>query len=435
MTETVLPFSNSLKLADNLSLIRRGAVSNEDSMDGDNTTNPPLVSTTAAIHAGRPEVRSYGPLTVPLVKSTNYIFGATADIEKFYNGELPHEYGRYGSPTVSYCEDRLAAIEGGEKSLLFSSGMAAFTTTLLSLLAAGDHLIIGDDSYRRIRLFCVKTLARYGISCTVVPMGDYDALEAACTPKTKLLVFEVPTNPFMRVLDVARAAAIARRHKAYLLCDSTLASPCVIKPLSLGADLVVHSATKFLGGHNDLLCGAVIGRTELIERIHEERTTLGGIADPDAAWRLERSLKTLPLRMAQHSASALAIAEYLETQPLVDKVWYPLLSSHPDHSLARAQLSSGGGVVSFTVKGDMDASCYFLDQLKVPMLADSLGGTESLIKHVARMSYYRYTREERLAVGITDTLIRYSVGLEATDDLIQDLDGAFAQYHRYLGSV
>jgi cystathionine gamma-synthase len=397
------------------------------------------VSGTAAIHKGRPNRRDYGPLTCSLAKSTNYVFGSTGDIDRFYKGELPFEYGRYGSPTVNYTEDRIAALEGGDQCLLFSSGMNAITTTILSLLSAGDHIIVGDDSYRRIRLFCTKTLARFGITSSVVPMGDYEALDLACTPNTKLLVFEVPTNPFLRVLDISRAAEIAKKHGALLLCDSTLASPCVIQPLKFGADLVIHSATKFLGGHNDLICGAVIGSHDLIEKIHEERNTFGGIADPDVAWRLERSLKTLPLRMKQHNSSALTLAKFLESQSLVERVWYPLLESHPDHTVATKQFQSGGfgggGVVSFTLKGNESGACFFLDQLKIPFLADSLGGTESLVKHVARMSYYRYSREERLKVGITDTLIRYSVGLEECSDLIDDLKAAFCRYKNYLNAI
>jgi cystathionine gamma-synthase len=390
------------------------------------TTNIHSPTLTDAVHAGTCKQSSYGPLTLELVKSTNFVFGSTSDIDRFYSGELPFEYGRYGSPTVNSCEKRVAGLEGAEEALLFSSGMAAFTTTLFALLKSGDHVIIGDDSYRRLRQFCVETLARYNISCSVVPMGDYSALEAAITLSTKVIVTETPTNPFLRVVDVERLVKIAKSHNVLTLLDATFATPYVLRPLNYGVDLVVHSATKFLGGHNDLLCGVVAGREELLSAIREERNMLGGIADPDTAWRLERSLKTLALRISRQNETALKLARYLESQPLIEKVWYPLLESHPDHAIALKQLNGGGGVVTFTVKGDCKATCEFLDKLTIPQLADSLGGTESLVKHVALMSYYRYTTKERLARGITDNLVRYSVGLEDPIDLIEDLRQALA---------
>lgn len=379
---------------------------------------------TAAIHSGTDSSRSYGPLTLPIVTSTTFHFQSLNEVHRFQAGELPFEYGRYGSPTVNGCEQRLAALDCAEDSVLFSSGMAAVTTALLSLLESGSHLIIGDDSYRRTRQFCETFLKRFGIETTVVKMGDYEALEAAIRPTTRVVLFESPTNPFLRVVDLERLVQLTHGKGIVTIIDSTFATPIVQQPLNFGVDLVVHSATKYLGGHNDLLCGVVSGNGEVIARVREARSVYGGIADAHAASQLERSLKSLVLRIKQHNANAELLARFLENHPAIGRVWYPGLSSHPDYGIAQRQMRGNGGVITFEVAGSLLHTCRFVDALKIFKIADSLGSAESLVKHVALMSYYKYTREERLKVGITDNLVRLSVGLEDSADLIEDLEQA-----------
>jgi cystathionine gamma-synthase len=379
---------------------------------------------TEAIHSGTDKSRSYGPLALPIVTSTTFHFQSLHEVHRFHEGDLPFEYGRYGSPTVNGCEQRLAALDGADDSVLFSSGMAAVTTGLLSLLENGSHLIIGDDSYRRTRQFCETFLKRFGIETTVVKMGDYEALEAAIRPTTRVVLFESPTNPFLRVVDLERLVQLTQGKGIVTVIDSTFATPVVQQPLKFGVDLVVHSATKYLGGHNDLLCGVVSGNGEVIARVREARSVYGGIADAHAASQLERSLKTLVLRVRQHNESAERISRFLESHPAVDRVWYPGLASHPDHAVAQRQMKGNGGVVTFEIAGSLHHASQFVDALRIFKIADSFGSAESLVKHVALMSYYKYSGEERLKVGITDNLVRLSIGLEDSEDLLMDLEQA-----------
>jgi cystathionine gamma-synthase len=411
MTEKIISSKSSNK-------ILRLSLSNENNCNLENSM------LTTAVHGGTPKNRAYRPLALPEVASTNFIFESTNDIHRFNCGELPYEYGRYGSPTVNGCEERLAALEGTESALLFASGMCAFTTTLLALLKSGDHIIIGNDSYKRLRLFCTNTLVKFGISTTVVPMDDLGIIEEAILPNTKLMVFEVPTNPFLRVVDIPKLGFIAKQKNILLLIDATLATPINVQPALLGADIIVHSATKYLGGHNDLLCGVVAGCSAILSEIRTSRDMYGGISDAHSAVKLERSLKTLAIRIKQQNSSALAIANFLESHPLVEKVWYPLLPSHSQYELSKSILKGGGGVVSFTIAGNCEDTCSFIDSLKIPLIADSLGGTDSLVKHVALMSFFKFSESERAQFGITDNLVRYSVGIEDGDDLINDLEKA-----------
>jgi cystathionine gamma-synthase len=391
-------------------------------------SNTPLLNTTC-IH-GHAFKKAYGPVTLPLSKSTTFAFSSIKDIERFYSGELPFEYGRYRSPTVNACEERYAAIEGAESAALFGSGMAAFTTTLLTFLRAGDHVVIGDDSYRRLRTFCTETLARYGVTASVVPMGSVEGIAASLRQETKLIILEAPTNPYLRITDLAAVATLAKERGILSLIDATLATPYNLRPLEHGIDLVLHSATKYLGGHNDLLAGVVAGSKILIDKILEERHQFGTIIDPDAAWRLERSLKTLPLRMQQHNESALAVANLLQASNQVAAIWYPHHASHPDYDTAKRYLRGGGGVVSFTIKGGTKECCALIDSLRIAKLADSLGGTETIVKPVALLSFYRYTPEERALWGIPDNLIRLAVGLEDTEVILDDLDQALNKLSR-----
>jgi cystathionine gamma-synthase len=305
--------------------------------------------------------------------------------------------------------------------------MAAMTTLLLASLPAGAHLVMTDDCYRRTRQFCLVFLKRLGIETTVVPMGDYDALEAAIQPKrTRFLVSESPTNPYLRCVDLARLAGIARRHHVSTIIDSTFGTPLNQRPLEHGIDYVVHSATKYLGGHHDLLAGVVVGSKARVAALRDARGVLGGIVDPQNAYLLERGLKTLGLRVRQQNESALEIARWLERHPKIERVWYPGLPSHPDHEIAARQMTGFGGVVSFEVRGKLEDASRLVDRLEIPYIAPSLGGVDSLIEQPALMSYFEKTTEERLALGIKDNLVRFAIGIEDAADLIADLEQALA---------
>lgn len=385
---------------------------------------------TRAVHAGTTRSKPYHALIEPIVQTATYTFENSADVCAFQeahklgqaNGR--QEYGRYGNPTVAAAEARLAALEGAQGAIMFASGMAAETSVLLALLSSGDHLIITDDCYRRTRQFIQEFLPRFGVTFSVAAMGDYAALEAAIQPNTRLLVSETPTNPYLRVLDVECFAAIARRHGLLSLVDSTFATPLNLRPLEWGVDLVIHSGTKYLGGHNDLLCGFVAGSAELIARLRDTAGIIGAIPDPQNAYLLLRGLKTLSLRVAHTNRSGQRVAEYLEQHLGVETVWYPGLPSHPDYEVAARQMDGFGGVVSFTIRGDVDTTSRFIDSLQIPYISPSLGGTESLVIQPALMSYYDYTPAQRLQLGIRDNLVRLALGLEDADDMIADLEQA-----------
>ena len=384
---------------------------------------------TLAIRGGEPRGKAYDSITTPIVPSATYVFGSTGEIEKYFNGDLEREeYGRYGNPTVRSAEQKLAALEGAEDAALFASGMAAITTALFELLKAGDHVVLTNDCYRRTRQFIGRFLSRLGIESTLVAPGDEKALTDALRPgRTRVILTESPTNPYLRVADLALyARARDLCPGSNLLVDATFATPINQRPLTQGADLVIHSATKYLGGHNDLLAGAVCGRAGLVQAIKDLRGVLGGVLDPLSAFLLIRGLKTLPLRVQRQNETALAVARWLEDHPRVLRVFYPGLQSHPDHQIAAKQMRGFGGVVSFRVRGDARATSRVIDACKLATIAPSLGATETLIEQPAYMSYFELTSEERAAIGITDDLVRLSVGLEDAQDVIADLSQALS---------
>jgi cystathionine gamma-synthase len=381
---------------------------------------------TLAVHAGDKRPKAHDSLTTPIVAAATYSFASTDELCRYFEGKIEREeYGRYGNPTVRTAELKLAALDGADDTALFASGMAAFTTTLLALLKSGDHVIMTADCYRRSRQFVGTVLKRYGVTSTLVAPGDYAAIEAAITPQTKLCIAESPTNPYLRVADLPRLVEIRKRHPAVkLMVDSTFATPINQRPIELGVDLVLHSATKYLAGHNDVLAGAVSGKAGLIAALHDFRGVLGGVLDPHAAFLLQRGVKTLALRVRQQNASALRIARWLEAHARIERVHYPFLESHPDHAIASAQMSGGGGVVSFEVKGGLEETSRFIDACRLAIIAPSLGGVETLIEQPALMSYYELSTEQRLAVGIKDNLVRLSVGIEDAEDIVGDLSRA-----------
>ena len=391
--------------------------------------NRPSIQT-RAVHGGEQRVKPGHTITTPVFQTSTYTFKDSRELVDYMEARLwgeevdREEYGRYGNPTIAAAERKLADLDGAEAACLFSSGMAAVTSTLLTLLSAGSHVIMTDDCYRRTRGFVTKFLKRYGVEATQVPMGDYEALEAAIQPNTKVILSESPTNPYLRVSDLPRLVEIAKKHKLKTIIDSTFATPINQRPVEFGVDFVVHSATKYLGGHNDLLAGVVTGSDYMIAAIKETQAMLGDVSDPHTAYLLIRGLKTLSLRVKQQNRTGMTVARCLEAHPFVEQVHYPGLSSHPDHTVAKTQMEGFGGVVSFTLKTDFQGTAEFIDRLQIPYIGPSLGGVESLIEQVACMSYYELSTEEREAIGIKDTLIRLAVGVEDTDDIIADLEQA-----------
>lgn len=384
---------------------------------------------TRAVHANR-RSNPYQSIGEPIVQTATYQFKDSADLTDFMEanlwGKSPErtEYGRYGNPTITAVEKRLAGLENAEDAILFSSGMAAITTVLLAILPSGANIVMTDDCYRQTRQFCKTFLKRLGISCTVVPMGDYDALDNAINPNPRLLISETPTNPYLRVLDIERFVSIAKKHKVKTFVDATFATPLNIRPLDWGVDLVVHSATKYLGGHNDILAGVVAGKSNIIEGLRGTLGVLGAISDPHSASLLLRGIKTLGLRIAQQNLNGLKVSQFLESHNKIEQVWYPGLPSHPDYLIAEEQMNGFGGVVSFTVKGDLDTASKLIDLFEIPLIAASFGGVESLVEQPALMSYYELSTEERLFLGISNNLVRLSLGIEDTNDLIADLEQA-----------
>ncbi len=383
---------------------------------------------TLAVHGGEPRVHPYDALTVPIVQTATYSFADTAELIAYFEGRKDREeYGRYGNPTVRLLEQKVAALEGTQDAAAFASGMAAMTSAILALVKSGSHVILFADCYRRTRQFVTTFLDRFGVSSTLIPPADLGALRAAIRPQTRLLIAEAPTNPYQSVPDLEQVAEICRENNVKTLIDSTFATPINFRPASFGIDIVMHSATKYLGGHNDVLGGVVAGKAGLISLIRDLRSVFGACLDPHAAYLIHRGIKTLALRIEQQNASAQALAERLEQHPRVRQVWYPGLPSHPNHETAKRLMSGFGGVVTFQLDADLEGTSRFIDACQVPRIAASLGGVESLIEQPALMSYFELSTEEREALGIKNNLVRYAVGIEDTDELIADLLAALEQ--------
>lgn len=380
---------------------------------------------TRAIHAGEPRRKYADSLTTPIVQTSTFTFKNSKAIEDYTKKGKEHfEYGRYGNPTAKIAEARLADLEGAEDCVVFSSGMSAITTTILSLVQSGDHIVITDDSYKKTLEFCRSYLKQFGVECTIVPFGDYEVLEKAIKKNTRFIFSESPTNPYLNIFDLIKIKKIAVRHKVLTLIDSTFSTPYNQRPIEFGIDIVLHSATKYLAGHNDILAGAVLGKTELIENIRNLHKSMGGLIDPHCCYLLLRGLKTFPLRVQKQNDSALKVARFLESHPRVKKIYYPFLESHRHYKIAKEQMAGGGGVVTFEIKGNINTAKRFLDALRLCYIGPSLGGVETLITHPALVSYYDYNRKQRYKLGLTDTLFRLAVGIEDVEDIIADLNRA-----------
>ncbi len=385
-----------------------------------------VASSTDAVHAGIPRKRAHHTLSPSIAQTATYTFDDTADLEQYMRGEDAdperEEYGRYGNPTVRELETRVAALEGTDDAIAFSSGMAAMTTTLLATLKAGDHVILFRDCYRRSRQFVTTWLSRFGIDHTIIPPGDLNALDEAIRPTTKLVVTESPTNPFLYCVDLEELVKrVKARGRIRTVVDSTFATPINCRPHQFGIDLVVHSATKYFSGHNDVMGGVVAGPSHLTSLLREARDVMGANLDPHAAFLIARGMKTLALRVRQQNQNAQAIAEALQKHPLVERVYYPGLSTHPSHAIAQAQMEGFGGVVSFVVKGGKAAASRVVDAARIPRIAPSLGGVESLIEQPSIMSYFELNEEQLAKIEISSSLIRLAVGIEDTEELVQDL--------------
>jgi cystathionine beta-lyase/cystathionine gamma-synthase len=377
---------------------------------------------TEAVRAGTDLSKKNGPLSTPIYQTST--FEVTDSEQQLRATHTDMFYTRYGNPTHTVAESAIAELEGAEASLLFASGMGAITTTALALLKAGDHVVAQRDIYGGVTKFFSQWLPKLGIETTFVDTVEYDQHVKAIRPNTRMLYLESPTNPTLRVIDVKKVAAIAKQHNLISMIDSTFATPINQRPAEFGIDLVMHSGTKYFGGHSDLICGIVAGRRDLIDKIHETRTTLGGTMDPHAAWLLLRGIKTLAVRVQRQNLNALQIAQYLSKHAGVKRVHYPFLQDHPQHALAMEQMQGGGGVLSFEVNGSGQDAIRVAEALRLFTLAPSLGGVDSLVTLPVLTSHAMISAEQRQKMGVTEQMIRLSVGIESADDLIADLEHA-----------
>lgn len=373
---------------------------------------------TICIHAGQTPDPGTGAIITPIFQTSTYVQDALGQHKGY-------EYARTQNPTRAALEHNIAAIEGGTAAFAFASGMAAIDA-ITTLLQSGDHVVVTDNTYGgTFRLFD-KVLRKYGLEFSYVDTSDPAILERAMQPNTKIVFIETPTNPVMRLTDIAASAAIAHRHGARLVVDNTFASPVLQRPIALGADLVVHSTTKYLNGHSDSIGGVVIAtRAEDVAWLGFIQNSAGAILSPFDSWLVLRGTKTLNVRMAQHNANGMALAQYLSAHPKVRSVLYPGLPSHPQHDLARRQMLGFGGMLTFDV-GTFEAARDVCNRVKLMALAESLGGVETLISHPASMTHASVPPDRRQAIGLTDSMVRISAGIEDVQDLIDDITQALA---------
>ncbi|MGB7345825.1 MAG: PLP-dependent aspartate aminotransferase family protein [Pirellulaceae bacterium] len=416
---------------------QNGPETNSSVADSSNQVIPPPALTqlqpdcglsTRSVHSGERRQKSEGSITAPIFTASTYTFESTESLLRFVNGnEQREEYSRYGTPNEKSVEAKLAALEGAEEAILYSSGMAAIVGLLMSKLNSGDEIVFFDQCYHRSREFCTKHLSRFGVVTRQVKTGDFEAMEGAINKNTKMLVSESPTNPHLTAVDLERFAAVGKANEVETLIDATLATPYNIRPVDFGVDYVLHSATKYLGGHNDLMAGVICGRKEQLESVRSLRGILGSVNSSHNLYLLERGLKTFELRMQRHNENGQRIAEFLDAHPRVERVYYPGLKSHPSHEIAASQMRGFGGLITFTIKdADWKQTAKVVDAAQIPRIAPSLGGVESLIEQPLIMSYFHCTPEERQTFGIADNMIRMSCGIENAEDLIADLQQALS---------
>ncbi len=386
--------------------------------------------TSRVIHSATGRSKCIGPgggapISAPIWQCSTFEFQEPEQVAEAATASQPETfYTRYGNPNFTAVQDAIATLERGEAALVTGSGMGAIMLVFLGLLRAGDHLIAQKTHYVGTMKALENWLPRYGIGVTLVDQTDLDSFEATVRPETRLIYLETPTNPTLAMTDMAGVAALARGQGILTCMDNTFATPINQRPLEHGIDIVVHSATKYLGGHSDVTAGAVVANKDLIESLWHALIIHGMISHPFEAWLLARGLQTLPFRVARQNSNAMAVAEALESDPRVERVYYPGLASHPQHRLAKRQMEGYGGMVVFELAGGFEAARAFTARLNLARRAVSLGGTETLVVHAASMIHARLTPEQRAEAGISENLIRVSIGLEASDDIISDFDQA-----------
>jgi cystathionine gamma-synthase len=400
----------------------QGTEMNQETPPSDQASPNQRLST-LAVHAGEDRLKPGNSMTDPIFCTSTYTFANSQALIDFVEQRQPREeYARYGNPSEKVAERKLAALEGAQAGLVYSSGMSAVAGLLLTRLKSGDEVVLFDECYHRTRQFCAKYLTKFGVVTHLVPACDCARMEAAINPNTALLISESPTNPHLSVVDLERFVALGKKHGIETLIDATLATPYNLRPLEFGVDYVIHSLTKYLAGHNDMLGGAILGSKEKLDPLRQHRGVTGMVNSPHNIYLLLRGLKTFELRMRRHNENGLAVARFLEEHPRVEKVYYPGLPSHKDHEVARRTMNGFGGLVTFLVKGaDQRQTAAVVDAVRIPRIGPSLGGVESIIEQPIVMSYHDYTPEQRRAIGIPDNMIRLACGIENTEDLIEDL--------------
>ena len=381
---------------------------------------------TLAVRAGQDPCPVTGSIAAPIYQTTNYQFKNVEDgakkCESIDNGYC---YTRLGSPTQSILEKKMAALEGGEEALAFTTGVAAISALLFSVLKQGDHAVVTDTCYSATHYLFDSLLPKFGVEATFVDASEVRNVESALQSNTRIIYFESPANPTVKLVDIKAIAQLAKEKNILSVIDSTFASPILQRPLEQGIDVVVHSATKYIGGHGDVMGGILVGTKELMHTVRDETLkNMGGVIMPFDAYLLIRGLKTLEVRVKKHCENAMAVAKYLEQHPKVEGVFYPGLPSHSQHELAKRQMDDFGGMVCFELKKGLEAGITFMNSLKFCRLAVSLGDTDTLIQHPASMTHWYISKEEREKSGITDGLVRMSVGLEDPEDIILDLEQA-----------
>ena len=386
-----------------------------------------LTPATRAVHGDDRDDRRNRPVATPIVLSSTFEAKDYDEQVELEESKADTFYTRYGNPTVAVGERTIASLEGAEAAVLFGSGMAAITTTLLAHLRSGDHVVFQREVYGGAFRFAREFLPRIGVEVSWADVSDTSAFERALRPETRLIYLESPTNPTLKVVDLAAVAAIARTRGIPTAIDSTFATPFNTRPIDYGIDAVLHSVTKYFGGHSDLLGGALASSREVVDRVKSTLRVLGGILDPHAAFLLVRGVKTLGVRIARHNENGLHVAHFLEKHPRVRRVFYPHLVSHPQQGLARRQMAGGGGVVSFEIDGDLKTAKRFANALRIIRIAPSLGSVESLVSLPCLTSHAMLTPEEREKADIRENLVRLALGIEDVEDLERDIDRALRE--------
>ncbi len=380
---------------------------------------------TLTVHAGEDRTENFGAVSVPIYTASVFAFSDADEGAAIHNHEKEgYFYGRLGNPTQAALEKAIAELESGESALAFASGMAAVSAAILTVVKTGDHIVAPDSMYSTTTFFLKHLAENFGIETSFVDATDAESYSRAIQPNTKIFWIETPSNPLVKITDIAAVTKIARENNITTIADNTFATPFNQCPLALGVDVVIHSATKYLGGHSDLTAGLMVGKKEIVEQARLNTTKLyGGNIAPQVAWLVLRGIKTLALRMERHNQNASALADMLSKHPKVKAVYYPGLESHQNHAVAVKQMNGFGGMIGFDV-GGVEEGKRFVNNVKICTLATSLGGVETILQHSASMTHAGLSSEERLKAGVTDGLIRFSVGIEDVRDLIADLENA-----------